>query len=200
VEADLQREDPYLARQLSVRKVAPTLTSKSTEIYPSMAGPKQLGDRSFILVLAGAVHPAGMCSGHCIALHRGACRGVLSTHPPVTPVSDHPPVSLWSFVSQALELAYKRRSNKSPDATTLEAAPGWTQDPSRRLPEARFARTDVNSTALYAMLPHAALRATRRDCKPPPCSIKGGGDPLAVGDDDGQQLTRISAFTYDIGT
>jgi hypothetical protein len=33
---------PYLARQLSVRKVVPTLTSKSTEIYLSMAGGKQL--------------------------------------------------------------------------------------------------------------------------------------------------------------
>jgi hypothetical protein len=29
---------PYLARQLSVRKVVPTLTSKSTEIGLSMAG------------------------------------------------------------------------------------------------------------------------------------------------------------------
>jgi hypothetical protein len=77
VEVDLQREDPYLARQLSVRKVVPTLTSESAEIYPSMAGAKQLGDTRFILVPAGAVRPAGMCSGHCIALHRGACRGVL---------------------------------------------------------------------------------------------------------------------------
>jgi hypothetical protein len=29
---------PYLARQLSVQKVVPTLTSKSAEIYLSMAG------------------------------------------------------------------------------------------------------------------------------------------------------------------
>jgi hypothetical protein len=35
---------PYLARQLSVRKVVPTLTSKSTEIYLSMAGAKQPDD------------------------------------------------------------------------------------------------------------------------------------------------------------
>jgi hypothetical protein len=77
VEADLQREDPYLARQLSVQKVVPTLTSKSTEIYPSMAGAKQLGDTRFILVPAGAVHPVRMCLGHYIALHRSACRGVL---------------------------------------------------------------------------------------------------------------------------
>jgi hypothetical protein len=72
VEADLQREVPYLARQLSVRKVVPTLTSKSAEIYPSMAGAKQLGDTRFILVPTGVVRPAGMCSRHCIALHRSA--------------------------------------------------------------------------------------------------------------------------------
>jgi hypothetical protein len=77
VEADLQREDPYLLRQLSVQKVVPTLTSKSTKIYPSMAGAKQLGDTRFILVPVGVVRLAGICSGHCIALHRGACRGVL---------------------------------------------------------------------------------------------------------------------------
>jgi hypothetical protein len=62
---------------LSVRKVVPTLTSKSAEIYPLMAGAKQSGDTRFILVPAGAVRPAWMCSRHCIALHRGACRGVL---------------------------------------------------------------------------------------------------------------------------
>jgi hypothetical protein len=36
---------PYLARQLSVRKVVPTLTSKSAEIYLSMVGAKQLVSR-----------------------------------------------------------------------------------------------------------------------------------------------------------
>jgi hypothetical protein len=36
---------PYLARQLTVRKVVPTLTSKSVEIYLSMAGAKQLVTR-----------------------------------------------------------------------------------------------------------------------------------------------------------
>jgi hypothetical protein len=68
---------PYLARQLSVRKVVPTLTSMSTEIYLSMDGAKQPGDMRFILVPAGAVRPAGGCSWHCIALHRSACRGEL---------------------------------------------------------------------------------------------------------------------------
>jgi hypothetical protein len=77
VEADLQRAVPYLARQLSVRKVVTTLTSMSAEIYLSMAGAKQLGDTGFILVLAGAVRPAMLCSRQCIALHRGACRGAL---------------------------------------------------------------------------------------------------------------------------
>jgi hypothetical protein len=43
---------PYLARQLSVRKVVPTLTSKSTEIGLSMAGAKQYRDTGFILVPA----------------------------------------------------------------------------------------------------------------------------------------------------
>jgi hypothetical protein len=38
--ADLQRESPYLVRQLSVRKVVPTLTSTSAETYLSMAGAK----------------------------------------------------------------------------------------------------------------------------------------------------------------
>jgi hypothetical protein len=42
-----------------------------------MAGAKQLVTSDFILVPAGAVRPAGVCSGHYIALHRGACRGGL---------------------------------------------------------------------------------------------------------------------------
>jgi hypothetical protein len=40
--ADLQRAVPYPTLQLSVRKVVPTLTSKSVEIYLSMAGAKKL--------------------------------------------------------------------------------------------------------------------------------------------------------------
>jgi hypothetical protein len=47
------------------------------EIYLSMAGAKQLGDTRFILVPAGAVHPAEVCSRLCIALHHDACRGEL---------------------------------------------------------------------------------------------------------------------------
>jgi hypothetical protein len=70
-------ESPYLAHQLSVRKVVLTLTSTSAKIYLSMAGAKQLSDTSFILVPAGTVRPVGVCSRHCIALHRGACRGEL---------------------------------------------------------------------------------------------------------------------------
>jgi hypothetical protein len=49
---------PDEARQLSVRKVVPTLTSTSAEIYLSMAGAKQSSDTSFILVLGGAVRLA----------------------------------------------------------------------------------------------------------------------------------------------
>jgi hypothetical protein len=64
-----------VASCVSVRKVVPTLTSKSAEIYLSMAGAKQLVTPGFILVPAGAVRLAGVCSGHYIALHRSACRG-----------------------------------------------------------------------------------------------------------------------------
>jgi hypothetical protein len=64
-------------KKVSVRKVVPTLTSTSAEIYLSMASARQLSDTSFILVSAGAVRPAGACSRHCIALHHGACRGEL---------------------------------------------------------------------------------------------------------------------------
>jgi hypothetical protein len=60
-----------------VRKVIPTLTSTGAEIYLSMAGAKQLGDSGFILVPAGAVRLAVVCSRYCIVLHRGACRGAL---------------------------------------------------------------------------------------------------------------------------
>jgi hypothetical protein len=49
----------------------------SCVVIMQMAGAKQLGDTMFILVPAGAVCPAGACSRHCIALHRGASRGVL---------------------------------------------------------------------------------------------------------------------------
>jgi hypothetical protein len=67
----------HASTYVSVQKVVPTLTSTSAKIYLSMDSAKQLGDTSFILVPAGAVHPAGVCSRHCIALHRGACRGEL---------------------------------------------------------------------------------------------------------------------------
>jgi hypothetical protein len=62
---------------LLVRKVVPTLTTTSAEIYLLMAGAKQLSDTRFILVPAVVVRPAGVCLRHCIALHRGACRGEL---------------------------------------------------------------------------------------------------------------------------
>jgi hypothetical protein len=39
-----------------------------------MAGAKQLVTLDFILVPTGGVRPAGVCSGHYIALHRGARR------------------------------------------------------------------------------------------------------------------------------
>jgi hypothetical protein len=42
-----------------------------------MAGAKQLVTLGFILVPAGAVRPAVVCSRHYIKLHRSACRGGL---------------------------------------------------------------------------------------------------------------------------
>jgi hypothetical protein len=42
-----------------------------------MVGAKQLVTLVFILVPTGAVRLAVVCSGHYIALHRGACRGGL---------------------------------------------------------------------------------------------------------------------------
>jgi hypothetical protein len=39
-----------------------------------MAGAKQLVTLGFIWFRPGAVRPAGVCSGHYVALHRGACR------------------------------------------------------------------------------------------------------------------------------
>jgi hypothetical protein len=76
-EADLQRVSPYLARQLSVRKVVLTLTSTSVEIYLSMAGARQHVDTSFILVpTVGRTSSRGR-SRRCIALQRSACRGGL---------------------------------------------------------------------------------------------------------------------------
>jgi hypothetical protein len=70
-------QSPSLARQLSVRKVVPTLTSKSAEIYLSMAGAKQHNDTSLSRFWPWAIHQAGVRSGCCIAVHRGACRGEL---------------------------------------------------------------------------------------------------------------------------
>jgi hypothetical protein len=65
----------YLSRQLSVRKVVPTLTSMSVEIDLSMAGAKQHDDMSFILVPAVGRTSSKGRSKHCIVSHRGACRG-----------------------------------------------------------------------------------------------------------------------------
>jgi hypothetical protein len=45
VESSSSAQIPYLARQLSVQKVVPTLTSTSAEIYLSMAGAKKLVTR-----------------------------------------------------------------------------------------------------------------------------------------------------------
>jgi hypothetical protein len=62
---------------LSVRNVVPTLTSNERRDLPLDGPVLATSDSGFILVPAGAVRPAVVCSGHCIASHRGACRGGL---------------------------------------------------------------------------------------------------------------------------
>jgi hypothetical protein len=54
---------PYLSRQLLVRKVVPTLTSKSAKIYLSMAGTKQHNDTGLSWFRPRAIRPAGVRSG-----------------------------------------------------------------------------------------------------------------------------------------
>jgi hypothetical protein len=119
-------------------------------------------------VTSGPVRPSPPLCRH--PKHCSAIPNIVGTQVVRTP--PRPPLcSLRSSVSQALELAYGRRSNEDSDATTLKAAPGQAQDLPRRLPEARFARTVVDSTTLYAMLPHTALRAMQHNCKPPPLGL-----------------------------
>jgi hypothetical protein len=88
---------------LSVRKVVPTLTSRSAEIYLSMAGAKQLVTLGFILVPPGAVRPAEVCSGHYIVLHRGACRGGLQERRERRPVPQVPEVLIEASANIAVK-------------------------------------------------------------------------------------------------
>jgi hypothetical protein len=59
-----------------------------------MAGVKQLMTLGFILVPAGAVRTAVVCSGHYITLHRGACRGGLQARQERRPVLQVPEVPI----------------------------------------------------------------------------------------------------------
>jgi hypothetical protein len=77
MEADLLCVPPYLARQLSVQKVVSTLTSNECWDQPLDGPVLATNDTGFILVSAGAVRPAVVCSRHYIALHHGARRGGL---------------------------------------------------------------------------------------------------------------------------
>jgi hypothetical protein len=52
---------------LSVRKVVSTVTSKSAEIYLSMAGAKKHNNTGLSWFRPWAVRPAGVHLGHCIA-------------------------------------------------------------------------------------------------------------------------------------
>jgi hypothetical protein len=60
---------------VSVRKVIPTLTSNQRCDLPLDGPVLATNDTGFILVPAGAVRPVVVCSGHCIASHRGTRRG-----------------------------------------------------------------------------------------------------------------------------
>jgi hypothetical protein len=62
---------------VSVRKVVPTLTSNKRWDQPLDGSVLATKDSGFILVPAGAVRPAVVCSRHYIALHCGARRGWL---------------------------------------------------------------------------------------------------------------------------
>jgi hypothetical protein len=66
-------------KAVSVWKVVPTLTSNKRWDLPLDGWCLATKDTWFILVPAGAVRPAGVCSRHCIASHRGACRGVATS-------------------------------------------------------------------------------------------------------------------------
>jgi hypothetical protein len=76
-----------------------------------MAGAEQLVTLGFILVPAGAVRPAGVCSGHYIALHRGACRGGLQARRERRPVL------------QDLELLIEASANIVVKAESVQVSP-----------------------------------------------------------------------------
>jgi hypothetical protein len=81
---------PYLARQLSVWKVVPTLTSTSAEIYLSMVGAKQLGDTRFYPGSGrGCTSSRGVLEAlYCVApwcLQRGATSKAREEEEPPSP-------------------------------------------------------------------------------------------------------------------
>jgi hypothetical protein len=58
----------------------------------------------FILVPAGAVHPAVACSGHYISLHRGACRGGLQAWRERRPGLQVPEVLIEASANMAVKV------------------------------------------------------------------------------------------------
>jgi hypothetical protein len=62
-----------------------------------MVGAKQQETRDFILVPAGAVRPAEVCSRHYIALHRSACSGAATSK---AGEEARPPSPWWSDRSE----------------------------------------------------------------------------------------------------
>jgi hypothetical protein len=105
-------------------------------------------------VISGPMRPSPP-----LCRHPGHCSVIPSTveaRDDGTP--PHPPLYiLQPSASPTLEKAYRRRPNEKPRTTTLEAAPGQSQDSPRRPPEARFSRTTINSTTLCVMPPYVAL-------------------------------------------
>jgi hypothetical protein len=67
----------HAVQVVSVREVVPTLASNKRWDQPPDGSVLATKDTGFILVPAGAVRPAVVCSRHCIAWHRGARRGGL---------------------------------------------------------------------------------------------------------------------------
>jgi hypothetical protein len=68
----LGARSPHGGRQLSVRNMVPTLTSRKRRGLSLNGRCQAIRDMGFILVPAeGAVRPAEACSRHCIPQHRG---------------------------------------------------------------------------------------------------------------------------------
>jgi hypothetical protein len=101
----------------------------------------------------------------------------------------------WPPISRTLE-ANVRTTTKREAPTPPPSKPFLDRYRARldAPPEARFARTTVYSTALYAIPPHVA-KTMRHDYKlPPPWPIKGGVVPQPQGGRQGARTRTLPAF------